>query len=326
MGTDGGAISYLTLSQKNRSAMKKRLIRLALIFLGLLVTLVLLAAVVFRLINRINGTLVSSGEKRSYLLYVPETYNPATPTPLVISLHGYAEWPAHQMQISHWNDLAEQYGFIVVYPSGTQFPLRWHTRGEPGSDTDPMLDVTFISDLIDQLESEYNLDPARIYVNGLSNGGGMSFVLSCKLSERIAAIGTVSGAYLFPWSECHPSRPVPTIVFHGTADPIVPYQGGPSKAFDLPFPSIPEWIDALARHNGCTGAPLELPASGDVSGVQFANCASNAEVIFYTIAGGGHSWPGGEPMPESIVGYTTQDINATKTMWDFFQQHPLTGE
>ena len=306
--------------------MKKRLIRFALIFLGLLVTLILLAAVAFRLINRTNGTLVSLGKKRSYLLYVPETYNPATPTPLVISIHGYAEWPAHQMQISRWNDLAEQYGFIVVYPSGTQFPLRWRTRGEPGSDTDPMLDVTFISDLIDQLESEYNLDPARIYANGLSNGGGMSFVLSCKLSERIAAIGTVSGAYIFPWSECHPSRPVPTIVFHGTADPIVPYQGGPSKAFDLPFPSIPEWIDSLAQHNGCTGAPLEIPASGDVSGVQFTDCASNAEVVFYTIAGGGHSWPGGEPMPESIVGYTTQNIDATKTMWYFFQQHPLTGE
>jgi polyhydroxybutyrate depolymerase len=297
-----------------------------LIFLGLLITLLLIAAVAFRLINRTNGTLVSSGVRRSYLLYVPESYNPATPTPLVISIHGYAEWPAHQMQISRWNDLAEQYGFIVVYPSGTQFPLRWRTRGEPGSDTDPMLDVTFISDLIDQLESEYNLDPARIYANGLSNGGGMSFVLSCKLSERIAAIGTVSGAYLFPWSECHPSRPVPTIVFHGTADPIVPYQGGPSKAFDLPFPSIPEWIDSLARHNGCTGAPLEIPASGDVSGVQFTDCASNAEVVFYTIAGGGHSWPGGEPLPESIVGYTTQNIDSTKTMWNFFQHHPLTGE
>jgi polyhydroxybutyrate depolymerase len=306
--------------------MKRRLFHFALIFLGLLITLLLIAAVAFRLINRTNGTLVSSGVRRSYLLYVPESYNPATPTPLVISIHGYAEWPAHQMQISRWNDLAEQYGFIVVYPSGTQFPLRWRTRGEPGSDTDPMLDVTFFSDLIDQLESEYNLDPARIYANGLSNGGGMSFVLSCRLSERIAAIGTVSGAYMFPWSECHPSRPVPTIVFHGTADPIVPYQGGPSKAFDLPFPSIPEWIDSLARHNECTGAPLEIPASGDVSGVQFTVCASNAEVVFYTIAGGGHSWPGGEPMPEFIVGYTTQDIDATKTMWNFFQQHPLTGE
>ncbi|MCX6036717.1 MAG: alpha/beta hydrolase-fold protein [Chloroflexi bacterium] len=172
----------------------KWVIRIPLVLLGLMASLALIAAVAYLLSNRTNGSIISSGEKRSYLLFVPKTYDPATPTPLVISIHGYAEWPAHQMQISHWNDLAKQYGFIVVYPSGTQFPLRWRTRGEPGSDTDPMLDVTFISDLIDQLESEYNLDPARIYINGLSNGGGMSFVLSCKLSERIAAIGTVSGA------------------------------------------------------------------------------------------------------------------------------------
>ena len=230
------------------------------------------------------------------------------------------------MQISHWNDLADQDGFIVVYPAGTRFPRRWRTRGELGSDADPLIDVTFISDLIEKLESGYNIDPARIYANGMSNGGGMSFVLSCKLSERIAAIGTVSGAYLFPWSECHPSRPVPTIVFHGTADPIVPYQGGPSKAFKLPFPAIPEWIDALTRHSGCSGAALEIPAHGDVSGIQFTNCASNTEVVFYTIVGGGHAWPGGKPMPKSIVGYTSQDIDATKTIWDFFQRHPLGGE
>lgn len=304
----------------------KWIIRIPLILLGLAASLALIAAVAYLLSNHTNGSIVSSGQKRSYLLYVPKTYDPATPTPLVISIHGYGEWPAHQMQISHWNDLAEQYGFIVVYPSGTQFPLRWRTRGEPGSDTDPMLDVTFISDLIEKLESEYNVDTARIYANGLSNGGGLSFVLSCKLSERIAAIGTVSGAYMLPWSECHPSRPMPTIVFHGTADPIVPYQGGPSRAFDLPFPSIPEWIDALAQHNGCTGAPLEIPASGEVSGIQYRNCTLNADVIFYTIADGGHSWPGGEPMPEFIVGHTTQDIDATRVMWDFFQQHPMPGE
>ena len=304
--------------------MKKWFIRLILIILGLPVILLIFAAGAFLLANHTNGTLFSSDVKRTYLLYVPENYDPAVPAPLVISIHGYAEWPAHQMKLSHWNNLADQYGFIVVYPSGTQFPLRWRTRGAPGSDADPMLDVTFITDLIDKLSAEYNIDPARIYANGLSNGGGMSFVLSCKLSERIAAIGTVSGAYLLPWDECDSSRPVPAIVFHGTADPIVPYQGGPSDAFNVPFPVIPDWIDVLALHNGCAAAPLELPAHGDVSGVQFVNCA--ADVIFYTITGGGHSWPGGEPLPEWIAGSTTQDIDATQIMWDFFQQHPLAGE
>jgi polyhydroxybutyrate depolymerase len=240
----------------------------------------------------------------------------------VISLHGFAEWPAHQMQISHWNDLARQYGFIVVYPCGTGIPLRWHAYSIPASEADTMRDVSFISDLIDKLEREYNLDPSRIYVNGLSNGGGMAFVLSCKLAERFAAIGSVSGAYAFPWSECHPSRPVPAILFHGTADPIVPYLGGTAGASGFSLPSVPEWVDSLARYHGCADAPVTLPAVGAVSGIQFTNSASNCDVIFYTITGGGHSWPGGGSLPKIIVGNTNRDIDATKMMWDFFCQHP----
>ncbi|MBN2549821.1 MAG: hypothetical protein JXB15_11725 [Anaerolineales bacterium] len=304
--------------------MKKWCLRLVLIVTLGLISLSVLAAGAFLLANRNNGGLISSGEKRAYLLYVPESYNPAVPTPLVISIHGFAEWPAHQMQISRWNRLADRDGFIVVYPSGTRFPLRWRTHGALDGQANSMLDVTFISDLIDSLSADYNIDPTRIFANGLSNGGGMSFVLSCKLSERIAAFGGVSGAYLLPWEDCNPARPVPAILFHGTADPIVPYQGGPSGMFDIPFPSIPEWVGVLAQRNGCVEAYQQQPASGDVSGIQYTGC--DADVIFYTIVGGGHSWPGGEPLPQSIVGYTTMDIDATQMMWEFFQQHPLAGE
>ncbi len=299
---------------------------LAKILLGitiLVIVLFLFVAITFRLVNRTNGALVSSGERRAYLLYVPENYNPESPTPLVISIHGYAEWPAHQAQISRWNDVADEYGFIVVYPSGTSFPLRWRTYGDPGSATDPAPDIAFITDLIDALEQKYNIDPNRIYANGLSNGGGMSFVLACQLSQRIAAVGMVSGAYLYPWENCNPARPVPAVIFHGTADEIVPYQGGSSTAFHLPFPAIPDWVAALAGRNQCSGAPVALPPSGDVSGIAYTGCA--ADVVFYTVAGGGHAWPGGEPLPEWIAGRTTQDIDATRVMWNFFQQHPLEG-
>jgi polyhydroxybutyrate depolymerase len=304
----------------------KRIVRIYLILFGEAAALALVAAVTYLFLNRTNGSLVSSGKKRTYLLHVPRTYDPAVPTPLVISIHGYSEWPAHQAHLSRWNDLADQYGFIVVYPSGTRFPLRWRILGRPGSPADPQLDVTFISDLIDKLEGEYKLDPARIYANGLSNGGGMSFVLACQLSERIAAVGSVSGAYLFPWNACRSSRPVPAIIFHGTSDPIVPYLGGPSRAFKLPFPPVPEWVEALARHNGCRQAPEHIPASGGASGIRYGKCNSRAEVVFYTLRGGGHSWPGGEPMPEFIAGLTSQDLDATRLMWNFFQQHPMPGK
>ena len=205
----------------------------------------------------------------------------------------------------------------MVYPSGTGFPKRWRT----GDDSEAVKDVTFISDLIDQLSAEYNIDPARIYANGISNGGGMSFLLSCRLSERIAAFGSVAGAYNTPWAACNPSRPVPAILFHGTADPIVPYQGGPAGPSGSIFPSIPAWVAEFARRNGCDASPQDLPASGDVSGVSY-NAASPTWSSTPSPAVG-IPGPAAATCRNSSSATPPNDIDASRTMWDFFQQHPL---
>ena len=295
----------------------------ALILIGLCGLIMILLVVVSSRLNVTNGEIVSSDQKRTYLLYVPESYDAATPTPLVVSLHGLVEWPAHQMQISHWNKLADRYGFIVVYPSGTGFPRHWQTNAQAGSPDTPMTDVVFISDLIDALEQQYNIDGTRIYANGLSNGGGMSYLLACKLADRVTAIGGVSGAYTYPLDECKPSRPVPMIAFHGTSDRIVPYSGGQSSPFHWALPAIPDWMQKWAHRNGCDDRPAELPSSGQVRGIRYTDCDQDADVVFYTIQGGGHTWPGGEAMPEIIVGHTTQDIDATEVMWEFFTQYSM---
>lgn len=288
---------------------------------GFLLFIVLFVTVLFSWLHKTNGKIESSGRTRTYLLYVPESYQPETPTPLVISLHGFAEWPAHQMDISGWNRVADEHGFILVYPTGTDFPLRWYSHGVLGDDVDPWMDVVYISDLIDKLQDEYNIDPARVYANGLSNGGGMSYVLACRLADRIAAIGTVAGAYSYPAEDCIPSRPVPVIAFHGTADRIVPYDGGDVSSTGYQFPPVQDWVRGWALRNGCDMDPLGLPSNGEVSGIGYSGCRSNADVHFYTIQGGGHSWPGGEPMPRFIVGHTSQDIDATAVMWAFFENH-----
>lgn len=276
----------------------------------------------YLIVNRTNGKILSSGDTRRYLLYVPDTYNPNEPVPLVINIHGFAQWPANQSNISNWNALADEEGFLVVYPMGTSLPLRWAASTPVEDSTDSMKEVVFISDLIDQLSAEYNIDPEHIYASGLSNGGGMSFMLACTMADRIAAIGGVAGAYLYPWDSCNPVRPVPLIAFHGMDDQVVPYSGGPSKMFDVPFPDIPDWIAKYASRNGCT-VENQLPAQGQVTGLRYTDCSGNADVVFYTIADGGHSWPGGDPLPKSIVGKTSQDIDATRTMWQFFLEHPL---
>lgn len=297
----------------------KKFLKIVLItFSVLTVILLVLATIIFVTINQKDGEVITSGEARKYLLHVPEGYDPSVPTPLVISIHGFAEWPAHQMNLSHWNDLADEENFIVVYPRGSGFPLRWRTNGLGES----MLDVQFISDLIDQLQKEYNIDSHRIYVNGLSNGGGMSLQLACKLSDHIAAFGGVAGAYVLAWENCQTERPVPAIIFHGTADPIVPFEGGPSESFDVPFPNITEWVQDMAEKNGCERIPKTIPTQGEVSGYHFTDCDQNADVDYYIIDGGGHSWPGGDPLPQWIVGHTSDDINATQTMWKFFIAHP----
>ncbi len=293
------------------------------VLLGALGVGTVAAGLVVREIRRSSGTILSGGRRRRYLLHVPKNYQPGKATPLVISMHGYAEWPGHQVQISRWTQLAEENGFLVVFPAGTMWPMRWRTRGEPGSEMDPMIDVRFISALIDTLQGRYTIDPRRIYANGLSNGGGMSFALACRLSERIAAIGSVAGAYLTPWTDCSASRPVPLIAFHGTHDPVVPYDGGPSLRFNIPFPAIPEWIAEYAYRNGCEGSPVELLKAGAVRGIRYSGPSPEAEVDFFTIQGGGHTWPCSRPMPKWLVGTTNQDVDATRMMWKFFQAHPL---
>jgi polyhydroxybutyrate depolymerase len=293
----------------------------ALALIGLPVVMVPIEAVTFYTANRDNGSFVSSGEKRDYLLYVPRSYDRRRPTPLVISMHGAGLWGAAQKETSLWNDLADSQGFIVVYPSGIGGKGVRIWRAEPGAGL--MKDVRFISELIDTLKASYNIDANRIYANGLSNGGGMSFVLSCTLSDRIAAVGMVAAAQTLPWTWCTDARAVPMIAFHGTADPEVPYNGGSSWVSPRPFPNVSRWTANWARRNRCGANPIESTVAADVTRRTYTNCADDAAVVLYTIQGGGHTWPGGTPLPKWFVGRTTHSVDATRLMWMFFREHPL---
>jgi polyhydroxybutyrate depolymerase len=293
----------------------------ALALIGLPVAIVPIEAVSFYSANRDNGSFVSSGEKREYLLYVPKNYDRSRPTPLVISMHAAGLWGAAQKETSRWNDLADRKGFIVVYPSGVGGKGVRVWRAEVGDDLGK--DVRFISELIDTLSASYNIDSKRIYANGLSNGGGMAFALSCTLSNRIAAVGMVAAAQTLSWRWCTDERPVPMIAFHGTADPDVPYNGGPSWLSPRPFPNVPGWSLKWARKNRCDPNPVESTVAADVTRRAYTGCADGAEVVLYTVRGGGHTWPGGTPLPEWFVGRTTGSIDATSLMWAFFSAHPL---
>jgi polyhydroxybutyrate depolymerase len=301
-----------------------RVLAAALALLAMPVALAAVEAVAFYARNRNNGAITSSGRTREYLLYVPKSYDPARPTSLVISMHGAGMWPAAQKDVSRWNAVADEHGFIVVYPSGIGrgVPRVW----QMGSDSGGRADVRFLADLIDTLQASYNIDPRRIYADGLSNGGGMAFVLSCTLSDRIAAVGLVGSAQLLPWSWCTDERPVPMIAFHGTDDTFAPYHGGTSwvlpNASDT-FPDIPTWTANWARRNRCDATAAESRVAPDVTRREYTGCADDAAVVLYTIHEGGHTWPGGGPLPEWFAGRTSTGVSASRQAWAFFQAHPL---
>ncbi len=302
---------------------RTRVLGAVMALLGLPVLVALLEAVSFNVANRSNGAMVSLGEKREYLLYVPKSYDRARKTPLVISMHGGGMWGAAQEVISRWNRLADERGFIVVYPSGIG-PLSRHRAWRAAGGEGSAKDVRFISELIDTLGAAYNIDSTRVYADGVSNGGGMAFVLSCMLSARIAAVGLVASAQFLPWAECPDHRPVPVIAFHGTADRQAWYKGGTSwVARKMVFPSIEAWMATVAQRNRCGPNPIERMVAKDVRRREYTECADEAPVVLYTILGGGHTWPGGGPLPEWFAGTTSHSINASSEMWAFFQQHPF---
>lgn len=271
-------------------------------------------------VDRVSGSLVSGGERREYLLFVPDGHRPEQASALVIDIHGFIQWPANQAWVSQWQPLAEREGFLAVYPSGKGLPKRWRIVNGPTDPTTVEGEVGFITDLIDHLSTRFNIDPERIFISGLSNGGGMALRVACAVPERVAAIGSVAGTYLVDLGECPGG--VPAIFFHGTRDEIVPYDGGPSKYFNEPFPDIETFTSAYARLNGCDAKSSVFFERDMVKATRFAHCAQNAEVVLYAIEDGGHTWPGGNPLPEKITGKTTQTINATELMWEFFKSHP----
>ncbi|MCC7451874.1 MAG: prolyl oligopeptidase family serine peptidase [Anaerolineae bacterium] len=263
--------------------------------------------------------ITSGGLQRTYRLHIPPRYDPALPAPLVFSIHGFASNASQQEFFSRWSVTADQAAFIAVYPQGTGFPARWNSGRNSFAQDNGADDVQFFRDMLTALTRDLCIDPTRIYVNGLSNGGGMTNRLACEMADTFAAFGIVAGAYAPLSNGCHPARPVPIMFFHGTADPIVSYMGNTR----MTLPPVKDWIGEWVARNGCQAAAEAVEAKGEVSGVRYNGCTGDATVIFYTINGGGHTWPGGNSIPALIAGKTTTDINATETMWQFFVAYPL---
>ena len=270
--------------------------------------------------------MTSGGVERRFQLTVPDSYDGTTPLPIVFGLHALSV--PHQVVagLIGFTDMAPRYQFIGVAPSGRLDGPIPYWLAAPAVDN---YDVTFIGDLLDLLEAELCVDPARVYSTGMSNGGQMSSVLACQLPDRITAVAPVAGVE-FP--ETCRRGPVPVIAFHGTADPIVTYDGGGLNSVrisDVNYwkgnvpPGVPphDGVDAAmerwASHNGCGPDPVEERVAPEVRRRTWKRC--RADTVLYMIDGGGHAWPG-KPVPqfEESFGHATAQIDASTLIFEFF--------
>src|SRR5271167_1511038 len=170
--------------------------------------------------------IVVDGRARTFEVHVPSGYDGRKKVPLVLALHGRLGTGSGQEKLAHLDKVSDEHGFLVVYPDGLD--RGWADgRGGTPSDRGGVDDVKFLSALIDKVESEYKVDAKKVFAVGMSNGGFMSGRLACDLSDRIAAVGIV-GASLSEntAATCRPRQPVSVMMIQGTADPLVPFEGG----------------------------------------------------------------------------------------------------
>lgn len=250
----------------------------------------------------------------------------SAPRALVIALHG-GGGNARTM-IPRWLDTAHREGFAVAFPDGVGRMERmgtWNAGGCCGhAMTSRSDDIAFISVLIDELVRTQNVDPRRVYVTGLSNGGMLAHRVGVELSDKVAAIAVVAGAMF--GGEQAPATPLPVLIMHGERDEIVPFAGGESPmrlvahSQGQPFRPVSYAVDFWRRADACS-PEATTTTSGGVTVETFASCRDGAEVVFYRLASAGHTWPGAAVSSVAIERTPYTEIDASEVIWDFFERH-----
>jgi len=269
------------------------------------------------------GTFQSGGLTRTYTVHVP----PGPPLGLVLNLHGGGGTGTGQRGLTDIDAVADANNLLVVYPDG--YDKSWADgRGASPADRRHVDDVGFLVALVSRLQNDFGVPPGHVFATGMSNGGFMVNRLACDRADVFAAIAPVSGT-LGVGVACNPSWPVSVLVAHGTADPLVPFNGGNVRGRGGVSRSISaaSMVDKWRSADGCHGDPSarQLPDVGDGTFVRRFDstaCAASTEVVFYRIDNGGHTWPGGKQyLPKASIGYTTRAFDASEVIAQFFLTH-----
>ena len=257
------------------------------------------------------------GVSRTYELYVPAAYDGTRDVPVVFDFHGFGSNAKEQMAYGNFKPEADRDDFLIVAPDGQgETGRHFNLVGEPALQDD----LAMVGALLDHVEATLCIDAKRVYATGMSDGGAMTSFLACRQSDRFAAFGPVAVILFLPG--CNASRPVPITAFMGTADPVVPFDGGQVHCCGgVTLGAAPDAMAKWAEHDGCGATYTDERLGTEVRKRTWSGCQRGGDVTFFIIDGGGHTWPGSIPLDR--LGMTTKQIDASATLWDFFKSHSL---
>lgn len=288
------------------------------------ITLIFLFSTIISYSQSIQRLFVHNNLNRIYRIHVPAVYDTTKAVPLVMAFHGLGD-QASNFQGVGFSQLANQDTFIVIYPQATVDQFFGATAWNAGVGafgfflSSSVDDVGFVSSLIDSLSNEFLIDSNRIYATGFSLGGFMSERLACELNHRLAAIASVSGT-IGNAITCTPGNPLPVLHMHGTADSTVTYMGEfaiPGFGYTKVGLSVDELVNNWTDIDNCTqpvvldSLPNNVNDGLRIERYTYGQCEQESEFIFYKIYNGVHTW----------LRSPQNDIDATETIWEFFQTH-----
>ncbi|MBF88976.1 MAG: hypothetical protein CMG75_04810 [Candidatus Marinimicrobia bacterium] len=266
-------------------------------------------------------TLSHDGLTREYYIYIPDSYDGSSEFPLILNFHGYGGDPLSQLYIADMRMLADSENFILVYPQGSpengdgsnteKDGYLWNTMLPSDSNKSNADDFGFIEQLINEISSNYNLDQSRVYACGYSNGAGFSYSLACYLSDKIAAIGSVSGLM---WegvkTTCNPTHPTAVISFNGTSDNVRPYDGIEDYLL-----SVDDMLNYWAGYNKINDSPLKKTVNTMVEHYIYSGGDQGVSLEHYKIIKGSHDW----------FEIKNEGSNINSLIWEFLSRFDLNG-
>jgi len=265
----------------------------------------------------INDSIIHNNIYRTFIVYIPSIYNNSnTSVPLLFNLHGRNGTSNIAMWNADFRDIADTANFIIVHPQALQNSngeTQWN-YGHTNID-----DIGFLNSLYTYLTAIYDIDIDRVYSAGMSNGAAMSYRLACDMSDKIAAIASVTGAMTsFQFQSCNPIHPTPILQIHGTNDTMVN------------FSSMVYGLNYWRNYNNCDIIADTFPIpnyvisdSSTVDHIIFRNGNNGVNTELFKIYNGGHTWPGSSFTNNN--GITNFDINASVEIWRFFSKYDING-